>query len=72
MGETQCGLSTQLSIARWFCYAYWWRRAQADTDPMSVKCWASVADAGQYPFSPSLYFMLAGVRAHSIHRPNAV
>ena len=26
---------------------------QADTNPMSVKCWASVAGAGQYPFSCS-------------------
>ena len=25
---------------------------------MSFKCWASVAGAGQYPFSPSQYFML--------------
>ena len=25
----------------------------------SVKCWASVAGAEQYPFSPSQYFMLA-------------
>ena len=25
---------------------------------MSVKCWASVAGAGQYPSSPSQYFML--------------
>ena len=35
--------------------------AQADTDPMSVKCWASVAGAGQYPFNRSqqAYFMLA-------------
>ena len=36
-----------------------WRRVQADTDPMFFKCWASVAGAGQYPFSPSQYFMLA-------------
>ena len=45
------------SIARWS--AYCWRQVQADTDPMSVKCWASVAGAGQYPFSPSRYFVLA-------------
>ena len=38
--------------------SYCWRRLQADTDPLSVKCWASVAGAGQYPFSPSQYFML--------------
>ena len=25
---------------------------------MSVKCWASVAGAGQYPFIPSQYLML--------------
>ena len=25
---------------------------------MSVKCWASVAGADQYPFCPSQYFML--------------
>ena len=42
------------SIARWS--AYCWRRVQADTHPMSVKCWASVAGAGRYPFSPSQYF----------------
>ena len=32
---------------------------------MSVKCWASIASAGQYPFSPSQYLMLAGVLAHA-------
>ena len=46
-------------ITRWSGSAYCWRRVQADIDPMSVKCWASVAGAGQYPFSPSQYFMLA-------------
>ena len=30
----------------------------ADTDSMSVKCWASVAGAGHYAFSPSQYFKL--------------
>ena len=30
-----------------------------DTDPMSVKYCDSVAGAGQYPFSPGQYFMLA-------------
>ena len=35
---------------------------------MSVKCWASVPGAGQYPFSPSQYSMLAGARAHSAWR----
>ena len=60
------------SIAPWSGSAYCWRRVQADTDPMSVNCWASVGGAGQYPFSPSQYFMLAGVRAHSIPAPNTV
>ena len=32
----------------------------------------ALGNAGQYPFSPSQYFMLTGLRAHSIHRPNAV
>ena len=31
---------------------------QADTDPMYVKCWASVGSAGHYPFSPNQYFMV--------------
>ena len=35
----------------------------------SVKCWASVAGACQYPFSPSQYCIMAGMLAHSIHRP---
>ena len=35
--------------------AYSWRQVQAYTDPMSMKCWASVAGAGQYLFSPSQY-----------------
>ena len=34
------------SIARWSGSAYCWRRGQADTDPMSVKCWAGIAGAG--------------------------
>ena len=38
---------------------------------MSVKCWASVAGAGQYSLSPSQYFMLAGARAHSAWRAAA-
>ena len=45
------GNSSWFGIA-WYC----WRRLLADTDPMSVKCWVSVAGAGQYPFSPSQYF----------------
>ena len=47
MGETQCGLTTLGSIARWSGSAYCWRRVQDDTDLMSVKFWASVAGAGQ-------------------------
>ena len=46
MGETQRGLSTQRSIAPWSGSAYCWQRVQADTDPMSVQCWASVAGPG--------------------------
>ena len=38
---------------------------------MSVKCWARVAGAGQYPFSPSQYLMLAGARALSAWRAAA-
>ena len=38
---------------------------------MSVKCWASVAGAGQYPFSPSQYIMLVGGHAHSAWRAAA-
>ena len=38
--------------------AYFWLRLQADADPMSVKCWASVAGAGQYPFCPSQYLIM--------------
>ena len=38
---------------------------------MSVRCWASVDVAGQYPFSPSQYFMLAGACAHSAWRAAA-
>ena len=60
------------SIACWSGSGYCWLRVQADTDPMSVKWWGRVASAGRYPFSPSQYFMLAGLRAHSIHRPNGV
>ena len=45
--------------------AYCWRRLQADTGTMSVKCWASISGAGQYPFSPSRYFMPVGACAHS-------
>ena len=57
------------SIAPWSGSIYCWQRVQADTDPMSVNCPASVASAGLYRFSPIQYFMLAGVRAHSIPQP---
>ena len=72
MGKKKCSLSTLRSIARWSGSAYCWQRIQADTDPMSVKCWASVAGVGQFPFRLSQYFMLAGVHAHSIHHLNVV
>ena len=49
----------------WFGSAYCWWQLQADTQPMSVKSWARVAAAGQYPFSPIQYFMLAEVCAQS-------
>ena len=39
--------------------------------PMSAKCWVSVAVAGQYPFSPGQYFMLAGALAHPAWRTAA-
>ena len=39
--------------------AFCWRPVQADTNPMYVKCWVSLARAGQYSFIPSQYFMLA-------------
>ena len=42
-----------------FCWLWCVHRVQADTDAMYVKCWASVAGAGQYPYSPSQYLMLA-------------
>ena len=64
MDETQC-VQKHPGLALLYC----WRRVQADTDPMSVNCWASLAGAGQYPFSPSQYSMLAGVCALSIHAP---
>ena len=36
-----------LADSSWSGSAYCWWQLQADTDPMSVKCWASVAGAGQ-------------------------
>ena len=45
-------------ISSWFGISYFWLPLQADTNPMAFKLWASVAGAGQYPFSPSQYFML--------------
>ena len=62
--NTSCLLGL-CSIERWFGSAnllgsaYCWWQVQADTDPMYVKCWASDADVGQCPFSPSQYFILA-------------
>ena len=37
-----------------FCWLWCVHRVQADTDPMSVKGWASITGAGQYPFSQSV------------------
>ena len=50
------------------CWAACWRPVQADTDPMSVKHWASFG-AGQYPFSPGQYFMLAVPVSSQIYWP---
>ena len=58
-------------INSWSGSAYCWQQLQADTNPMSVKCGASVAIAGQYPFNPSQYLMLAGACAHSAWRAAA-
>ena len=57
--QTSTG-STPRVGSSWSGSAYCWRHR-----PNVVKCWASVAGAGQYPFSPSEYFMLVGARAHS-------
>ena len=46
------------SLAAGLEIAYRWQRLQANTNPMFVKCWASIAGAGQYLFSPIQYFML--------------
>ena len=56
--DASCLLSGLVLLA-----AYCWLRSQADTDPMSVKCWASVTGAGQYSFSPSQYFILSYLHA---------
>ena len=40
----------------WSGIAYCWR--QADTDSMSVKCWVTGSDTGQYPLSSSQYIKL--------------
>ena len=61
-----------LTLDSAFCWRWCVHRVQADTDQMSVKCWASVASAAQCPINPSEYFMLSEVRTRSIHRPNAV
>ena len=42
----------------WSGITYCLRRLQAHIDPMSVKCWASVAGVGQYQFNPIQYYML--------------
>ena len=79
--NTTCQLNAGLTLVhrrRLWPSPNQWRwcvsRVQADTDPMSGKCWASIAGSGQYPFSPGQYFMLAGVCTHSrpIHRLNVV
>ena len=46
--------------------AYCWPQLQADTDPMSLKSWASVVGAGQYPFCHSQYFILPYLHAGGI------
>ena len=55
-GLVQCLMFADSS---WSDNAYCWWRLQADTDPMSGKCWSSVAGAEEYPFNPSQYIMLA-------------
>ena len=54
-GQTSTGSTHHVFWAEFNIYssAYCWRRVQADTDPMSVKCRTSVVGVGQYPFSPS-------------------
>ena len=42
----------------WSGIAYSLLRLQADTNPMSCKCWATIAGATQYPFNPIQYIML--------------
>ena len=60
------GCTLAATIAPWAVSGYCWKRVQADPDLMSVKCWVSVAGAGQYPFSPSQYFMLAVLLARRL------
>ena len=69
-GSTPCVCWAAFNSS-WSGSAYCWWRLQADTHPMSAKCWASIAGAGQFPFSPSQYFMLAGAHAHSAWRAAA-
>ena len=49
----------------WYCLQLTAGR-DYNIDPMSVKCWASVACAGQYPFCPSQYFILPHLHAGGI------
>ena len=51
----------------WSGSAYHWRRIQADTDPIYVKCSASVASVSIQCWSGDQdgFFMLAGARTHS-------
>ena len=57
-----------IAVGLVFLAAYCWPQLQADTDPMAVKCRASVAGAGQYPFCPSQYFILRYLHAGGIVR----
>ena len=41
------------------CWCQCVHRVHADTDPTSVKCWASIAGAGQYPFNTEQSIFLA-------------
>ena len=59
------GLAAGLVLPTAYCRP----RLQADTDLMSVKCWASVAGAGQYPcLSLSQYFILPYLHTGGIVR----
>ena len=56
--EIMLGLSRVDVAGLVMLVAYCWPGLQADTDPMSVKCWAGVAGAGQYPFCPRQYSIM--------------